>query len=101
LHLRPLTAFAALAQKFESRVTVTRSGKSADGKSPFEMFLMVSPPGVELTIEASGPDARGALEALVALLHTADEQAGAEPPLPDPPQERREPSCGSVAPENR
>jgi phosphotransferase system HPr (HPr) family protein len=68
LHLRPLTAFAQRAQQFESRIAVSKEGRSVDGKSPFEMFLMVSPPGAELTIEATGPDARTALDALTALL---------------------------------
>jgi phosphotransferase system HPr (HPr) family protein len=81
LHLRPLTAFAALAQKFESRVTVSRADKTVDGKSPFEMFMMVSPAGAELTVAAEGPDARQALDALVALLQAATEEEGAEPSL--------------------
>jgi phosphotransferase system HPr (HPr) family protein len=71
LHLRPLTAFAQLAQQFQARVNVAKDGRSVDGKSPFEMFLMVSPPGAELTIETTGPDAQAALDALVALLHQA------------------------------
>src|SRR6516165_1220214 len=69
LHLRPLTAFAQLAQQFQARVAVVKDGRSVDGKSPFEMFLMVSPPGAELTIETTGPDARDALDALTALLN--------------------------------
>jgi len=76
LHLRPLTAFAQLAQQFQARIAVTKEGRSVDGKSPFEMFLMVSPPGAELTIEATGPDAQTALDALTALLEQvqAEEQ---------------------------
>jgi phosphocarrier protein len=69
LHLRPLTAFAQRAQQFQSHVAVIKDGRSVDGKSPFEMFLMVSPPGAELTIETTGPDARDALDALTALLN--------------------------------
>ena len=69
LHLRPLTAFAQRAQQFQARITVSKDDRSVDGKSPFEMFLMVSPPGAELTIEASGPDAQTALDALTALLN--------------------------------
>jgi phosphotransferase system HPr (HPr) family protein len=74
LHLRPLTAFAQLAQQFQAQVIVKKDGRSVDGKSPFEMFLMVSPPGAELTIETTGPDAQAALDALVALLHKAAEE---------------------------
>jgi phosphocarrier protein HPr len=76
LHLRPLTAFAQRAQQFQARIAVSKEGLSVDGKSPFEMFLMVSPPGAELTIEATGPDAQTALDALTALL---DEIQAEEP----------------------
>jgi phosphotransferase system HPr (HPr) family protein len=68
LHLRPLTAFAQRAQQFQAHVAVSKDGRTVDGKSPFEMFLMVSPPGAELTIEATGPDAQNALDTLIALL---------------------------------
>jgi len=81
LHLRPLTAFAQAAQQFQCKVTVQKNGQSVDGKSPFEMFLMVSPPGTELTIETSGPDAGPALDALAALLiqlATEEQAASAE-----------------------
>jgi phosphotransferase system HPr (HPr) family protein len=79
LHLRPLTAFAQRAQQFQARIAVIKDGHAVDGKSPFEMFLMVSPPGAELTIEASGPDAQTALDALTALLHEIAAEDHAEP----------------------
>jgi phosphocarrier protein HPr len=76
LHLRPLTAFAQLAQQFQARIAVEKDGRTVDGKSPFEMFLMVSPPGAELTIEATGPDAQAALDTLTDFLQriAAEEQ---------------------------
>ncbi len=92
--MRPLTAFAQLAQQFESRVVVMKNGRSVDGKSPFEMFSMVSPRGAELVVEVSGPDAQSALEALAGMLNTiateedsesAAGSAGAESPRPDDP----------------
>lgn len=79
LHLRPLTAFAQRAQQFQARIAVIKDGQTVDGKSPFEMFLMVSPPGAELTIEATGPDAQIALDALAALLHEIASEDHAEP----------------------
>ncbi|HMF10852.1 MAG TPA: HPr family phosphocarrier protein [Gemmataceae bacterium] len=79
LHLRPLTAFAQRAQQFQARIAVTKEDRSVDGKSPFEMFLMVSPPGVELTIEATGPDAQAALDALTALLQEMTAEDNGQP----------------------
>src|SRR5262249_49851981 len=68
-HLRPLTAFAQLAQRFASQVSVSFDGKRVDGKSPIELMLLAAPQGSELTVAATGPDARQALESLVALLN--------------------------------
>lgn len=79
LHVRPLTSFAQLARQFQSRVTVSKDGRSVDGKSAFEMFTMVAPKGAELLIEVEGPDAQPALEALVALLERVAEEEAAEP----------------------
>jgi len=82
LHLRPLTAFAQRAQQFQARIAVIKDGQAVDGKSPFEMFLMVSPPGAELIIEATGPDAQIALDALAASLHETVWENGVEPSEP-------------------
>jgi phosphotransferase system HPr (HPr) family protein len=67
-HMRPVTAFAQLAGRFESAVQVVREGRAVNGKSPWDMMSMLSPPGTELTIEVDGPDAAAALEALVGML---------------------------------
>jgi phosphocarrier protein HPr len=69
LHLRPLTAFAQEAAKYQSEVKVTRDGRSVDGKSAWDMITMISMPGAVLTIEADGPDAPAAVEGLIALLN--------------------------------
>lgn len=75
-HLRPITAFAQLADKFTCSVTVSREGRSVNGKSPWDMILMLSPPGSELTVEVEGPDATEALAALVALLGKSNTGGG-------------------------
>ncbi len=68
-HLRPMAAFAQLAGRFQSRVTVSREGKEGvDGKSILDLMLLAAPQGSELTVQAQGPDAQKALEALVELL---------------------------------
>jgi len=68
LHLRPATKFAQVAMGFQSNVQVVRQGEAFDGKSPLAMVSMFAPEGTELTIEVTGPDAREALDALVAVL---------------------------------
>jgi phosphotransferase system HPr (HPr) family protein len=79
LHMRPSVAFAELAGRYECQVTVHHEGRSVDGKSPWDLLLLAAMPGTELTIEAAGPDAEEALDALIDLLSRPPEE---EPPVP-------------------
>lgn len=71
LHMRPSAAFVELAGRYESSVVVHCDGKSVNGKSLWDLLLLAAMPGCELTIEADGPDAFAAVEALAALIATA------------------------------
>jgi phosphotransferase system HPr (HPr) family protein len=68
LHMRPSAAFAELAGRFRSSVTVRYEGKAVNGKSLWDLMLLAAMPNTELTLEADGPDAAAALDALAALL---------------------------------
>ncbi len=81
-HLRPMKDFVELARRFQSAVTVSRDGRTADGKSIFELMGMLTPQGSELLVEASGPDAREAVAALVEMVQTSNTPDDPEPPLP-------------------
>jgi phosphotransferase system HPr (HPr) family protein len=86
LHMRPSAAFAELAGRFQSNVTVHYEGKAVNGKSLWDLMLLAALPNTELTVEVDGPDAPAALEALVALLQAPPEweapPAGPAPPAP-------------------
>jgi phosphocarrier protein FPr len=71
LHMRPSAQVVQLAEQFSSNVAVHYEGKTADGKSIWELLALAVMPGAELTLEADGPDADAALDALTALLSTA------------------------------
>jgi phosphotransferase system HPr (HPr) family protein len=74
-HMRPVTKFAETAGRYRSKVTVTREGVSVDGKSALELMTnMLSLPGTELIVEVDGPDAREALDALVAVMAAPTEE---------------------------
>jgi len=83
LHARPVMRFVDLASGFASeiRVTnVTRGGETADGKSAMQMMLLEATQGSVLRIEAKGPDARKAVDALAALVDAHfDAHAGSSP----------------------
>jgi len=68
MHLRPITAFAELANKYQSNILVGRQGEAemVSGKSPFVLLsVMLVEKGTELILEAAGPDADQAMDALV------------------------------------
>jgi phosphocarrier protein len=83
LHLRPLTAFAQAASRFQCTVTVSKDGRVVNGKSPLELMFLAAEQGSRLTVQTSGPDAQDALEALVALLKAPPSDNG-ESPAPPP-----------------
>jgi phosphocarrier protein HPr len=82
-HMRPATAFVELARRFQANVTVSRDGRTVDGKSIFELMgNMLTPQGGELLVETTGPDAGEALAALVELIENSNTPDDPEPPLP-------------------
>jgi phosphotransferase system HPr (HPr) family protein len=82
-HMRPQQQFVELARRFQASVTVSRDGRTVDGKSIFELMgNMLTPQGGELLLETSGPDAGEALAALVELVEKSNTADDPEPPLP-------------------
>ena len=67
-HLRPVAAFAKLANQYQSTVTVSKGTRRVNGKSPLELMLLAAQVGSELTLEVQGSDAPQAMEPLAALL---------------------------------
>jgi phosphotransferase system HPr (HPr) family protein len=82
LHLRPLSAFAETAGRFQSRVTVTKDRVEVDGKSPLALMGLAAEQGAVLLLEVSGPDAPAALNALLELLASLDVGKEASDPPP-------------------
>jgi phosphotransferase system HPr (HPr) family protein len=64
LHMRPGQLFVQLAGQFESKVEVIIGARRIDGKSMLEILGLGADQGTVLEIEASGPDAEAALDAL-------------------------------------
>jgi phosphocarrier protein HPr len=74
LHMRPATAFAVKARTFTSRIHIILGNNKADGKSPFEILMLVAMPGVDLTLEIDGPDATDAMEPLCEILSSLGDE---------------------------
>lgn len=70
LHARAAARFVHAANGFRSRVTLTRGGRTMDGKSILGILLLAASHGTRLTLAAEGEDEEGAVEALAALVET-------------------------------
>jgi phosphotransferase system HPr (HPr) family protein len=70
LHMRPAAAFAELASRFESTVTIHKGDQAVDGKNMVELLLLAAEPGTQLEVLVNGKDAADALEVLAELLES-------------------------------
>lgn len=68
LHLRAATRFVQLSQRFQAKVRVSYDGRAADGRSILDLMMLAAGCGARLELEATGPDAEEATDALCALI---------------------------------
>ena len=68
LHMRPVMRFVDSASQFQSHIRVRKDNHVVDGKNPMELMLLEATRGTALEIQADGPDAAEAINALVALV---------------------------------
>jgi phosphotransferase system HPr (HPr) family protein len=68
LHLRAADKFVRLARQFRAGVRVACSGRTASGQSTLDLMTLAAERGSRLELEADGPDAEAALDALTDLI---------------------------------
>jgi phosphocarrier protein HPr len=68
LHARAAARFVHTANRFRSRVTATRNGRTMDGKSILGILLLAASQGSVLELAADGEDEAAAVAALAALV---------------------------------
>jgi phosphocarrier protein len=68
LHARASAKFVKLASEFDAEVRVTRDGQTVDARSIMGLMMLAAGPGCCIDIDAEGPDAGQAVDALVALV---------------------------------
>jgi len=64
LHARPAEMLSREARRWQSRIELVVAAQRADGKSILDVLSLAAEAGTRVVIEATGPDARDALEAL-------------------------------------
>ena len=68
LHLRPADKFVRLASRFQSEIRVSSDGQEINGKSILDLTTLAAECGTRLDLEARGPDAEAAVDALSELV---------------------------------
>lgn len=68
LHARAAAQLVNLAAGFESEVTIEKDGQSVNGKSIMGLMMLAASQGTTIDVEALGPDAERALDAIGALV---------------------------------
>jgi phosphocarrier protein HPr len=68
LHARASAAFAREASKFDAKITVRYDGMSASAASIMDLLMLGARFGQIIAIEAEGPQARQALDAICDLI---------------------------------
>ncbi len=64
LHARASAKFVKLASGFESEIRVTRDGVTVDARSIMGLLMLGAGIGCDIAVEAEGPDAAEAIQAL-------------------------------------
>ena len=68
LHARASAKLTQVAGEFKSEVWLSRSGRRVNAKSIMGVMMLAAGQGSTVRIEADGPDADGAIAALVKLI---------------------------------
>lgn len=69
LHARASAKFVQLAESFDAEITVTKGEQSVGGTSIMGLMMLAAAPGCDITVNATGPEADDALEAVCALVN--------------------------------
>lgn len=68
LHARASAKFVQTVDRFDAEVRVSRSGETVGGRSIMGLLTLAAAQGTTISVSASGPEAKEALDALEALL---------------------------------
>jgi phosphocarrier protein HPr len=68
LHARASAKFVQTAERFDADIKVTRGGETVGGTSIMGLMMLAAGIGTKITVEATGKEAKEAVEALAALV---------------------------------
>ena len=65
IHARPASQIAVVCRKFESKVTLAKEDKHADGRSVLQMLLLAALQGAQIEVTVEGGDEPAAMNQIV------------------------------------
>ena len=68
LHARAAAKVVKLAEGFDAEITFSHDGQTVSATSIMDLLLLAAAPGSRVLIQASGPEAEAALDALARLV---------------------------------
>jgi phosphocarrier protein len=68
LHARASARFVKCAEAYDAEIRVTKDGQTVGGTSIMGLMTLAAAPGCRVELEAEGPDAAAALDALTTLV---------------------------------
>ncbi len=78
LHARPAEMFVRLAGQFESKIQLIRDDRRVEARNIIDLLTLGASQGTKLILEAVGPDAQEAVDALAKLVESGFLQEDAE-----------------------
>ena len=78
LHARPADLIVKAANRFQSKVEIIKGHERVDAKSILAIFTLAALEGTELVVEADGPDAQDAVQALCELFERGFDELDAK-----------------------
>ncbi len=69
LHARAAAKFVTTASAYQADITVSRDGRSVNGKSIMGVMMLAAAKGTEICVHAVGDDAEAALNAIGTLIN--------------------------------
>lgn len=69
LHARAAAKFVTTASDYQADITVSREGRTVNGKSIMGVMMLAAAKGTEIRVNAVGDDAKAALDAIGQLIN--------------------------------
>ena len=67
IHARPADLIVRLTRNYQAKIEFVKENQRVDGKSILDLLTLAAVQGCELIVEADGPDAQAAIDAVAEL----------------------------------